>query len=119
MGQNQLKIERIGNLEPFFNPKKVLICGASNKKGKFGYQIVKNLETIGYKGEIFLVNPNEDAILGIETYKTIRDVPGNPELAIIVLPPQKVMRSIETCINRGIKYLQSGLLILMMISRPQ
>jgi len=105
MKQIQIDNKREPKLEPFFNPKNVLICGASGTKGKFGYQIIKNLDNLGYKGKIYLVNPNELEILGKRTYKSILEVPEVPELGIIVLPPQKVMRSIETCMEFGIKYL--------------
>ena len=90
MKQIQLENQKNRSLEPFFNPRSVLICGASGKVGKFGYQIVKNLQTLNYKGKIFLVNPNEDEILGIKPFKAISDLPEVPDLGIVVLPPQKV-----------------------------
>ena len=105
MIQSQSEDEKKQDLSMFFNPNKVLICGASGKQGKFGYQIIKNLNTLGYSGEIYLVNPYEEEILGKKTYKVIPDVPDIPDLAIIVLPPQRVMKSIETCIKFGIKHL--------------
>jgi acetyltransferase len=105
MVSKQNENEKNQKLKPFFNPGKVLICGASGSEGKFGYQIIKNLDILGYEGKIFLVNPHEEEILGKKTYKKISDVPETPDLAIVVLPPQKVMRSIETCIKFGIKHL--------------
>ncbi len=90
-------------LEPFFNPKSVVVCGASNIKGKFGNQIIRNMRNVGYQGKIFLVNPNREEILGIETYKTIRDLPEVPELGIIVLSPDKVLKAAQICIEFGIK----------------
>ncbi len=91
------------DLKPFFNPKSVVICGASNVRGKFGNQIIRNLRNIGYKGKVYLVNPNRDEILGIPTYKSIKDLPEIPELGIVVLSASKVLKAVEICIDFGIK----------------
>ncbi|MHA1267258.1 MAG: CoA-binding protein [Candidatus Helarchaeota archaeon] len=90
-------------LKPFFNPKSVVVCGASSTKGKFGNQIIRNMRNIGYQGRIYLVNPNHNEILGIKTYARIKDLPEIPELGIIVLPPEKVYASARVCIEFGIK----------------
>ena len=44
------------SLETFFNPKSVAIVGASQKKGKVGYEILTSMIGAGYRGEIFPVN---------------------------------------------------------------
>ena len=90
-------------LEPFFNPKSIVICGASNVKGKFGNQIIRNLRNVRYGGKIYLVNPKREEILGIQTYKSIKQLPEVPELAIIVLSPEKVFKAAKICIEFEIK----------------
>ncbi|NVM27402.1 MAG: CoA-binding protein [Candidatus Helarchaeota archaeon] len=90
-------------LEPFFNPKSIVVCGASNVEGKFGNQIIRNLRNIRYKGKIYLVNPHREEIFGINTYKSIKELPEIPELGIIVLSPEKVFKAAQICIEFGIK----------------
>ncbi|HUX98336.1 MAG TPA: CoA-binding protein [Candidatus Deferrimicrobium sp.] len=90
-------------INSFFNPRSVVICGASNIKGKFGNQIIRNLRNIGYKGKIYLVNPNREEILGIKTYKSIKELPEIPDLGIVVLNPEWVMKAVTTCTEFGIK----------------
>ncbi len=90
-------------LEPFFNPKSIVICGASNVKGKFGNQIIRNLRNVRYGGKVFLVNPQREEILGLETYPSIKELPEIPELGIIVLSPEKVFKAAKLCIEFGIK----------------
>lgn len=92
-------------LEPFFNPQSVVICGASDIKGKFGNQIIRNMKNIGYKGKIYLVNPNREEILGIKPFKSVKDLPEVPDLGIIVLNPEKVITAVKICIEKGIKNL--------------
>ena len=73
------------NLEPFFNPKSILIVGASRKAYTFSYTILKNLLEIFYRGKVFVLNPNADEILGVKSYHSLEELPEIPELAVIVL----------------------------------
>jgi len=91
-------------LKSFFSPKSVAIIGASAKEGKFGYQIIKNLKTIGYKGKIFPVNNNSKTnILNLPTYKSIVDLPQVPELVVVVLPPEEALNAVYQSLDFGIK----------------
>ncbi|MHA1380352.1 MAG: CoA-binding protein [Candidatus Helarchaeota archaeon] len=91
-------------LKSFFSPKSVAIIGASAKEGKFGYQIIKNLKNIGYKGKIFPINNNQTSdILNIHTYSSIKDLPVTPELAVIVLPPEEALKAVYQSLDRGVR----------------
>ncbi len=73
------------NLEPFFNPKSILIVGVSRKAYTFSYTILKNLLEIFYRGNLYILNPNADEILDIKSYHSLEELPEVPELAVIVL----------------------------------
>ena len=45
------------NLETFFNPCSIAVVGATEKEGKVGNVVAKNILNLGYSGEVFLVNP--------------------------------------------------------------
>jgi acyl-CoA synthetase (NDP forming) len=90
-------------LKPFFEPGSVAVLGASRIPGKGGYNIIENLLRLGYRGEIYPINPKAKQILGLTVYPDLKDTPGTPELAIIVLPPSLVIPSLEDCIARGVK----------------
>jgi acetyltransferase len=91
------------SLRPFFEPGSVAVIGASRMPGKGGYNIVENLLRLGYPGKIYPVNPLAKEILGLPAYLTLADTPGPPELAIIVLPPSLVLKSLEECVARGVR----------------
>lgn len=93
----------IDNLKTFFEPESVAVIGASRNEGKGGFNIVENLLRLGYRGRIFPVNPRAREILGIDAFSSLKDIPESPELAIIVLPPDTVLKSVEECIERGVK----------------
>ncbi|MHA2324603.1 MAG: CoA-binding protein, partial [Promethearchaeota archaeon] len=73
------------DLEPFFNPKSILIIGASRKAYTFSYTILKNLLEIFYRGIIYILNPNTEEILGVKSYHSLEDLPEIPDLAVIVV----------------------------------
>jgi len=90
------------NLEPFFNPKSILIVGVSRKAFTFSYTILKNLLEIFYRGNVYILNPNADEILGIQSYHSLEELPEIPELAVIVLG-KKISEIFEKLANFGVK----------------
>jgi acetyltransferase len=90
-------------LNSFFSPKSVLVVGASDKRGKFGNQVIKNLKAIKYPGKIFPVHLSGKPILGIKAYKDIRSIPETPELAVILCSPEDTARVVRGCVNLGTK----------------
>lgn len=93
----------IEGLRPFFKPASVAVIGASRTPGKGGYNVIENLLRLGYGGKIIPVNPQAREILGIEAYPDLLSAPEAPELAIVLLPPGRVKKSLEECIARGVK----------------
>ncbi len=89
-------------LTPFFNPKSVLIVGASRKESTFSYTILKNLLQIFYHGEIYIINPNADEVLGIKSYHSLEDLPKIPELAVIVVG-SNILKIFKSLAEFGIK----------------
>lgn len=91
-------------LEHFFNPKSILIIGASRKEFTFNSTILKNLLEIFYRGKIYIVNPNASEILGVKSYAALEELPEIPELAVIVLGKQ-VVEIVEKLGKFGVKYI--------------
>ncbi|MFX0001050.1 MAG: CoA-binding protein [Candidatus Hodarchaeota archaeon] len=90
------------DLEPFFNPKSILIVGVSRKAYTFSYTILKNLLEIFYRGNLYILNPNADEILGIKSYHSLEELPEIPELAVIVLG-KKIAEIFEKVAKFGVK----------------
>jgi acyl-CoA synthetase (NDP forming) len=97
------KRRKTDSLRPFFEPAGVAVIGASRTPGKGGYNIIENLLRLGYPGKIYPVNPRAKQILGLDVYHALKDTPETPELALIVLPPASVVKSLEECIDRGVR----------------
>jgi len=90
-------------LEKFFNPDSVAIIGASQKKGKVGYEILTNLISAGYPGKLFPVNNKADMIEGLKCYPDLESIGQIPDLVIIVVPAQVVPDVMQQCAKIGVK----------------
>ncbi|WP_456322053.1 acetate--CoA ligase family protein [Palaeococcus sp. (in: euryarchaeotes)] len=91
------------NLDFMFYPKSVAVIGASNKEGKIGNAIMKNLVNYGFKGEIYPINVKEKEVLGIKAYRSILDVPSEVDVAVIAVPARFVPDVIDQCGQKGVK----------------
>jgi acyl-CoA synthetase (NDP forming) len=90
-------------LDPFFNPKSVAIIGATPRAGPGKFNVIENMVWFGYKGKIYPVNPKYDEVLGLKAYKDVRDIEGDVDLAMIVVPRQVVPGVVRGCAEKGIK----------------
>lgn len=84
-----------------FNAKSVAVIGASETKGKIGYDLMKSLLNY-YQGKIVPVNPKGGTILGLPAYKSIKEH-GYVDLAVIVIPSHLIPDTVEECGEIGIK----------------
>lgn len=80
----------------FFNPKSVAVIGASADPQKVGFALVSNLLK-GKKREIYPVTLKEEKILGIPAFKSVSNVPGKIDLAVIAVGADIVPRILEEC----------------------
>jgi acetyltransferase len=91
------------NLDPLFKPKAVALIGASAKELSIGNVIIRNLIHYRFRGPVYPINPKVDEIRGLKAYPTILDVPGEVDLAHIIIPPLLVPGEVENCGKKGIK----------------
>jgi len=89
-------------LDTFFNADKIAVIGASREDGKVGNVIFKNFLE-GFDKEVYPVNPNADEVLGYKCYKSVKDIPGKLELAIICIPAKFVPDAVIDCGKKGIR----------------
>jgi acetyltransferase len=92
-------------LDAFFSPDSVAVIGASSTPGKMGYILMDNITRYGYEGEVYPINPKGGEILGKQAYPSILDVPGEVDLAVIVIPAQYIPDVVDQCGEKGVKAL--------------
>jgi acetate---CoA ligase (ADP-forming) len=86
----------------FFYPKSICIVGASSKHKSLGYELTKSVKQYGYSGDLALVNPKADEILGYKCYPTISSIDYRIDLAIVMVPKQFVEETIKELISKKV-----------------
>lgn len=92
------------DLRALFYPQSIAVLGASDSPGKLGYNVFQNLLNHGFKGSLYPINKKKDSILGVKAYKSVLDVEGPVDAAIIIVPAETVPMAIEECCAKGVKY---------------
>ncbi len=90
-------------LDPILRPKSIAVIGASRRPNTIGWQILHNLLEHGFNGPVYPVNPGARAIHSVPAFPSVADIPGEVDLAIIVVPKERVLGAALEAIDTGIK----------------
>jgi acetyltransferase len=90
-------------LDPFFRPKNIAVIGATENPGSVGRTTLWNLISSPFGGAVFPVNPKRDSVLGIKAYKSVKEIPAEVDLAVIVTPSKLIPGLVKECGEIGIK----------------
>ena len=107
MGSEDVKLSyengKLKNIDAIFNPKSVAVVGASYDSGKLGFHVLKSLIDGEFAGRVFPINPKKGEIMGMEVHASLKDVPDQIDLAVIIVPALLVPDVIKDCIGIGVK----------------
>jgi len=90
-------------LDFLFRPRSVAVIGASNRLLTIGNRIVRNLQNMQFTGPVYPVHPKDSQIEGLAAYPSISHVPGEVDLAHIIVKNVQVPRVLEECARKGVK----------------
>ncbi|OPY87999.1 MAG: succinyl-CoA synthetase subunit alpha [Syntrophus sp. PtaU1.Bin208] len=100
--KEEMKHMMTEKLIKLFSPDSVAVIGASNSFDKLGYHIMKSL--VGhYAGKIYPINAKGKKVWELDSYPSIGEVPGEIDLAIIVVPAALVPETLHQCGKKGVK----------------
>ncbi len=97
------KFASIASLRAFLNPTSVAVIGASRRPNTIGNFVFRNLIQQDFRGVVYPVNPNADAIGAVKAYPSILDIPGDVDLAIVSVPAETVQEVVEESARKGVK----------------
>jgi acetyltransferase len=87
-------------LNPIFHPRSVALIGASGKPGKIGRVLMDRFLETGFQ-KLYPVNPGETEILGVRAFRTVGEIPGPVDLAIVLTPTDSVLPAVRDCATKG------------------
>jgi len=91
------------NMNSLLYPGSVAVAGASASPDKFGHRVLFNIVNNGFEGRVYPVNPRESRVLGLESFPSVADIPGDVDLAVITVPTAGVKQVLQDCIQKGVR----------------
>ncbi|MDW8004273.1 MAG: CoA-binding protein, partial [Thermofilaceae archaeon] len=84
-------------IQAIIRPRSIAVIGASRDPSKIGFRILHNVLSSGFRGPVYAVNPNADEVLGLKCYRSVVDVPGFVDLAVVAVPARLVPQVLVEC----------------------
>lgn len=85
----------------FFDNRTVAVIGASGSPDKVGYAIAKN--ALSFAGELYLLNTRGGVFEGRPLYRSLDEIDGAIDTAVITIPSSLVLETIEALVPKGVK----------------
>ena len=89
-------------LNKVFNPQRIALIGVTPNPKSVGGKVLSNLVVGGFRGVVYPVNSDNEAVLGIPCYPDVKSLPKTPDLGIICTPAIKVPQIVRLCGKAGI-----------------
>lgn len=90
-------------LDTIFAPRSVAVVGASPEPARLGHRVLKNIVENGFPGQIFPIHLTAAQVLDLPAYASVLDVPGDLDLAVLVVPPGAVLSVVDECGRKGVR----------------
>ncbi|MCX6265919.1 MAG: bifunctional acetate--CoA ligase family protein/GNAT family N-acetyltransferase [Bacteroidetes bacterium] len=100
-----MNIHKLNNI---FNPQRIALIGVTTNPNSVSGKVLINLVSGGFRGVVYPVNAENEAVMGIPCYPDVTALPKVPELAIICTAAEKVPGIVKQCGDFGIR----GIIIL-------
>src|SRR5690606_15295461 len=91
------------SLEHILQPRSVAVVGASRRAGSIGAEVFRNLVNTGFTGPVYPVNQSAQVVQEVRAFESLLQIPGDVDLAVIVVPKDKVLAVVDDCITKGVK----------------
>jgi acyl-CoA synthetase (NDP forming)/GNAT superfamily N-acetyltransferase len=93
------------SLEHLLCPSSVAVIGAGRRRGTVGREILRNIVTGGFAGDVYPVNPRARSLEGLRCLASVADLPDEVDLAVIAVPAEAVTDVAAQCGQRGVRSL--------------
>ncbi len=93
------------DLTPLFDPRGVIVAGASTHPGKFGFVTLHNILANGFAGNLGATNRDGAEVLGLETVPSVDDLHDGIDFDLVVLctPAKANPEILRQCAARGVR----------------
>ena len=84
--------------DKLINPDSIVVVGGSDDLFKPGGKILKNIIDGKFRGNLYVVNPKQDSVQGIKSYRDLKDIP-ETDLAILAIQAKYCLQDVELLVR--------------------
>jgi acetate---CoA ligase (ADP-forming) len=85
----------VASLQRLLHPRTVAVVGATDRGGAYASQTLLNLRTLGYRGEVWGVNPGREEAHGFPCFASLSDCPSPPDAVVVAIPAVSVAAAVD------------------------
>jgi acyl-CoA synthetase (NDP forming) len=83
------------DLARLLRPRSVAVVGASERPETYGSETLRNLELLGFEGEVWGVNPRRSSVYGRPCFASLSELPSVPDAVVVAIPADGVVSVVE------------------------
>jgi acetate---CoA ligase (ADP-forming) len=101
--EDRERIAAVAAATHLVSPKSVAVIGASRTRGSIGGELFHNLLSYGFTGPIYPVNPAATTLEGLPAHRSVLDIEGPVDLAVITVPAAGVVGVARECAAKKVR----------------
>lgn len=90
-------------LAAILSPASIAVVGASPDPASVGHRLLATIVAGGFKGPVHPIHPTAREVLGRPAHRSVADVPGPLDLAVIAVPAAAVPQVVADCARKGVR----------------
>jgi acyl-CoA synthetase (NDP forming) len=83
------------HLDALLRPRSIAIVGASAREDSFGHQLKRSIASLGYEGQIYLINPKYEHIDGLRAYPSLDALPEPVDCVAMAIADKALPQNLE------------------------
>jgi acyl-CoA synthetase (NDP forming) len=91
----------IRKIDAFFNPRNIVVVGASDRPANWAMKIYKNLTRYGFPGPIYPINPGRQTVWDKPCHASFTDLPEAPDHVLVLVTAEQVAETIANAAAAG------------------
>ena len=94
----------VNHIAKLLRPSTIAVIGAAREPNKIGHQVLRNILEAGFpEDKVYPINPKANEVLGLKCYSSVKEIPGDVDLAVVAVPAKVVPQVLRDCAEKGVK----------------